>query len=503
MSKAARAAVCTLVVIAIGSETATAQSPPNIILIVADDLGYGELGCYGQQLIKTPHLDRLAAEGVRFTQYYAGSPVCAPSRCTLMTGKHTGHAFIRNNHEMKENAIRNPQLGQEFVGQLPLTNAEVTVAELLHARGYATAAIGKWGLGLLGTEGDPRRQGFDSFYGYYCQVHAHNHYPRYLWDNDQLKMLPSNDDPLHGTTHSQDKFVEHAKSFIRANRTGPFLLYLPLIIPHVSIQPPANELAQYAGKVPEAPYEHGKLHYVKHPTPRAGYAAMVSYLDRGVGEIVDLVDELGLGENTLILFTSDNGATYERVGGSDSTFFHSTGGLRGRKGTAYEGGLRVPLLARWPGAIEPGESNAVCASWDILPTLCEAAGATPPADVDGISLLKLLTHQQPLPRRDYLYWEFTGYDGWQAIRWGDWKGVRKNIARGNSQWQVFNLADDPAEKHNLANDRPDIVAKIAALAAAAHVDSKEFPMVKTSELEAISASTAAAADQASTATPEK
>jgi arylsulfatase len=291
--------------------------------------------------------------------------------------------------------------------------------------------------------------------------------------------------------------MENALALIRAHREGPFFLYLPFTIPHVSIQAPDAALAQYAGKIPEAPYEDASR-YVKHPTPRAGYAAMVSYMDRGVGEIVGLVDELGLGEKTLILFTSDNGATFDRVGGADSTFFNSTAGLRGRKGTAYEGGLRVPLVARWTGAIKPGVTDAVCASWDFLPTLCEAAGATPHAGADGVSLLKLLTAQEPLPERDYFYWEFTGYDGWQAVRWGDWKGVRKDIAKGNRQWQVFNLADDPSEKHDLANKRPDVVAKVAELAANAHVDSKEFPMVKAAELEAIAAATAAAAEQAST-----
>jgi arylsulfatase A len=477
-------------------------SPPNIILIVADDLGYGELGCYGQQRIKTPHIDKLAVEGVRFTQYYAGSPVCAPSRCTLMTGKHTGHAFVRNNYEMKEHAIPNPPLGQEFVGQLPLPDAEITVAELLKSRGYATAAIGKWGLGLLNATGDPRRQGFDSFYGYYCQVHAHNHYPRYLWQNDQMEMLPGNDDPLHGQTHSQDKFVEHAKTFIREHRDGPFFLYLPFIIPHVSIQPPAAELAQYAGKIPEAPYEHGDSHYVKHPTPRAGYAAMVSHLDRGVGEIVGLVDELGIGQNTLILFTSDNGAAYKRVGGSDSTFFESTAGLRGRKGTAYEGGIRVPLIARWTSVVAPAQSDAICAAWDLLPTLGEAAGAAPPADVDGISLYQLLTQKEALHPREYLYWEFTGYDGWQAIRWGDWKGVRNNLAQGNRKWQLYNLAEDQHEENDLAAARPDLVAQMASRAAEAHVDSKQFRMVKSAELKAAAAAAAAAAENASTSPRE-
>ena len=493
MSKAVRAAVWTLAVVATGLKTAAAQTPPNIILIIADDLGYGELGCYGQQLIKTPRLDRLAAEGMRFTQYYAGSPVCAPSRCTLLTGKHTGHAFIRNNYAMTGDPGALP--GVEFPGQLPIPAETVTLSELLKAQGYATAAIGKWGLGHAGNSGDPQQQGFDLFYGYYCQTQAHNHYPAYLWRNGVKEPLAGNEDPRHGQTYSHDKFMENALAFIRERRDAPFFLFLPFTIPHASIQVPDAELAQYAGKIPEAPYEDAS-HYIKHPTPRAGYAAMVSYLDRGVGEIVDLVDELGLGANTLILFTSDNGATFDRVGGADSTFFSSTGGLRGRKGTTYEGGLRVPLLARWPGAIEPGESSAVCASWDILPTLCEAAGATPPANIDGVSLLKLLIHQESLPQRDYLYWEFTGYDGWQAIRWGDWKGVRKNIANGNRHWQVFNLADDPAEKHNLANERPDVVANVAQLAAAAHVDSKEFPMVKAADLK--TSAEAAAAKQAST-----
>lgn len=298
---------------------------PNIIYMLADDLGYNELGCYGQRRIRTPHIDSLAAEGVRFTDHYSGSPVCAPSRCVLMTGKHSGHAYIRGNGNPdgpKFDALRE-RYGCKFPGQYPIPPDEVTIAEVLKGRGYATGAMGKWGLGHWGTTGDPNAQGFDLFYGFNCQVHAHNHYPRYLWRNGVKEALPGNDRTLTGETYSQDLIVKEALGFIRTNRDRPFFLFMPFIIPHLSIQVPESSLAEYRGRIPEASHKHHG--YLKHPFPRAGYAAMVTHMDRGVGEIMALLKELGLDDDTLVVFASDNGPTYGRLGGSDSEFFESAG----------------------------------------------------------------------------------------------------------------------------------------------------------------------------------
>lgn len=460
---------------AFGADAAPTDRP-NIVLIVADDLGYGELGCYGQQRIKTPRIDQLAAQGIRFTQFYAGSPVCAPSRCTLMTGKHPGHAYIRNNGDPKGLEDLAAQYGWVFPGQNPILEDEITIAELLKQRGYATAAIGKWGLGHFGTTGDPNRQGFDLFYGYNCQRHAHNHYPRFLWRNGDKDFLPGNDRSLTGETYSQDRFTEEALQFIRQHRQEPFFLYLPFAVPHVSIQVPDSSLAQYAGEFEETDYK--KDGYERHPTPHAGYAAMVSHWDRDVGTIVDLIDELGLGPQTLILLTSDNGPTHHRVGGADSTYFNSAGPLRGRKGSVWEGGLRVPLIARWTGEIPPGrESDLIAAFWDLLPTICASAGVEPPDVVDGISLLPTLRQMGQQPQHDYLYWEFAGYGGQQAVRQGDWKALRQDLRRGNRQWQLYNLAEDLAESRDLAEQRPAIVAQLASVAENAREDSPLFPLL--------------------------
>jgi len=457
--------------------TLLAAQPPNIILIVADDLGYGELGCYGQQWIHTPQLDQLAAEGMRFAQFYAGAPVCAPSRCTLMTGKHTGRCAVRDNREKGPWRRLADKYGTTFTGQFPLPAEETTLAELLRDHGYATAAIGKWGLGHLDTSGAPTEQGFDLFYGYYCQRHAHNHYPQFLWRNGQKETLPGNDGKsLEGQTYSQDKFIENALDFIRERRDRPFFVYLPLTVPHLSIQVPSESLAEYASTIPESPYER-ESNYVEHPSPRAGYAAMVTHMDRGIGQIVDLVRELGLDERTLILFTSDNGPTYDRLGGADSDFFNSTAGLRGRKGSVYEGGLRVPLIARCPGRISAGgEVDEPCAMWDLLPTLCEAAGAKPPAEIDGVSLLNALTGNQPLPSRDCLYWEFPAYGGQQALRAGNWKAVRTDLAGGSKRWQLYDLSNDATESFDVAEEHPQVVERLVKLADAAHRESQTFPL---------------------------
>lgn len=476
---------------------------PNIVYLLADDLGYAELGCYGQKWINTPNLDRMAREGMRFTQHYSGNAVCAPSRCCLMTGKHPGHAYIRSNGNPKDLQRLKAKHGWVFPGQYPTPDGEVTIAEMLKQKGYATAAIGKWGLGHFGTTGDPNKQGFDLFYGYNCQVHAHNHYPRFLWRNGKKETLPGNDRTRTGKTYSEDKFTENALRFIREHKDKPFFLYMPYIIPHLSIQVPEAALAQYKGKIPEAAYKHRG--YLKHPFPRAGYAAMVSYLDRDIGKIMALLKQLGLDDNTLVIFSSDNGPTFNRLGGSDSAFFHSAGRFRGLKGSLYEGGIRVPMIARWPGRIKPGTtSNHISAFWDVMPTLAEITGTKPPRDIDGISFAPTLFAQagrgrasvptrwmrvgrriRPGPARmqkkhEYLYWEFLGYGGQQAVRMGKWKGTRQNMLRRKNKTplkiELYDLSRDVGERHDVASQHPDVVRRIRRIMRESHRPSKLFPI---------------------------
>ena len=426
------------------------QVPPNIIYILADDLGYAELGCYGQEKIRTPHIDQLASEGMRFTQHYCGNAVCAPSRSVLMTGKHPGHAYIRSNRPNKLPAEVLEKYGMEFPGQEPIPDREVTIGEVLKGKGYATAAIGKWGLGHFGTSGSPNLQGFDLFFGYNCQAHAHSYYPAYLWRNDKKVMLENNppipghaslpetadpDDPasyqaFKGEDYAPARMLDEALNFIRENKEGPFFLYFPSTIPHVALQIPDEELEPYLGLWEETPFTAKDGHgYTPHRTPRAAYAAMISRLDSDVGRIMALLRELGLEDNTLVMFSSDNGTTHleQEV---DYRFFESVGPLRGLKGSLYEGGIRVPMIARWPGRIEPGTtSDLPSAFWDVMPTLAEAAGCEVPEGIDGISFMPALLGRDDQREHEFLYWEFTGYGGQQALRMGDWKAVRQNICR--------------------------------------------------------------------------
>lgn len=446
--------------------TAADARRPNVILIVADDLGYGELGCYGQKKIRTPHLDRMAKEGLRFTQFYAGSPVCAPSRCCLMTGKHGGHAWVRDNREVK------PE------GQTPVPTSEVMLPELMKKLGYATGAVGKWGLGFPGSEADPIRRGFDLFYGYNCQRHAHSHYPTYLWRNDRREPLPENNGKT-GTRHSQELFEREALAFVRAHRDDAFFLYLPFTIPHVAIQTQPAWLEPYRGQWDDPPYD-GKKGYQPHPAPRAGYAAMITRLDTTVGRLLDLLAELKLADTTLVLFTSDNGATHD-VGGADTEFFASVGPLRDRKGRVYEGGIRVPLLARWPKTIAAGRTTDLPAYFpDVLPTLLDTAGAADriPAAVDGLSLLPTLRGQPERQKRhEFLLWEFAGYGGQQAIRIGDWKGVRIGLQKKKAApLELYNLKDDLGETTDVAEQHPEMVRRMMRLLSEQRVPSKLFPI---------------------------
>ena len=441
-----------------------AGRPPNIVLIVADDLGWGELGCYGQRKIRTPHLDQLASEGLRFAQFYAGAPVCAPSRCTLLTGKHNGHGAVRDNAEVQ------PE------GQMALPAEELTFAEALRAQGYRTGVFGKWGLGAPGSEGAPNAQGFDEFFGYLCQREAHNFYPDHLWRNGERVELEGNARGLTGASYSHDLIADAALEFVRANAEQPFLLYVPFTIPHLALQVPDDSLEEYRGLWDDPPYD-GKKGYLPHPTPRAAYAAMVTRLDRDVGRLVALVDELGLRDDTLILFTSDNGPTYDRIGGSDSEFFASAGGLRGLKGSVYEGGLRVPLIARGFGVQARGAvSDEVGAFWDLFPTFCELSGAASPAGLDGRSLTSVLRGEF-VGRAPTLYWELPSYaGGQQAVRHGDWKAVRRETKKGVGPLELYDLARDPGETRDLARERPELAAELARVMEREHTPHPRFAL---------------------------
>lgn len=424
-----------------GTPKTFADRPPNIIFIMADDMGYGDLGCYGQKRIRTPQIDRLAEEGTRFTQYYAGSTVCAPSRSCLMTGQHTGHTTVRGNMS---------RAGQ----RVPLRDEDITVAEVLHTAGYATGVIGKWGLGEPDTVGIPNRQGFDFWFGYLNQRHAHNYYPDYLWRNQERYPLEGNRDGKQ-EQYSHDLFTREALAFIERNQDRPFFLYMAYTIPHAMMQVP--DLGPYAKK--------------DWPEAEKARAAMITRLDGDVGRLMALLRELKLDENTLVIFTSDNGPHSE--GGSKAEFFDSNGPLRGIKRDLYEGGIRAPMIARWPAKIPAGrESDQVWASWDVLPTLAEVAGAKPPEKIDGISMFNALVGK---PQRDheYLYWEFHENGMSQAVRMGPWKAIRKHSP--DAPIELYHLERDLGEKNNLADQEPRIVARMAQIMKEARTESKHWP----------------------------
>jgi arylsulfatase len=425
---------------------------PNIIFIMADDLGYKELGCYGQQKIKTPNIDRLAAEGMRFTQYYTGSAVCAPARCNLMTGKHGGHAYVRDNYAI------GPAGG--YRGQLPVPADTVTVADVLKQHGYTTGAFGKWGLGEVGSTGDPLDQGFDRFFGYNCQSHAHNLYPKYLVSDRETVTLEGNTRGLTGKHYGPQVIADEMLKFLRENRDRPFFLYYPTVIPHLALQVPEEDLNQYKGKWPETPYT-GKS-YLPHPNPRACYAAMISFMDRQVGSIMKLLKELNLDDNTVVFFTSDNGTTYLK-GQVDYEFFDSVGPLRGLKGSLYEGGIRVPMIVRWPGKIKAGtKSGHLAAHYDALATLANIAGAKAPSDTDGVSFVPTLLSQPDRQKRhSYLFWDFAGYGGQLAVRMGKWKAIKRNLRKNpEAPLELYDLENDISEKNNVADKYPGVAAKI-------------------------------------------
>jgi arylsulfatase A-like enzyme len=417
--------------------------PPNIIFILADDLGYGDLGCYGQTKIKTPSLDRLAREGLRFTSCYAGSTVCAPSRACLMTGQHTGHGHIRDN------------------SQEPLDAKEYTVAELLKGAGYHTAAIGKWGLGLAGTSGVPNKKGFDEWFGYLDQVHAHNYYPDYLWRNDFRLAVPANEKNKKGT-YAPDYFTRAALNYITANTNHLFFLYLAYTTPHAN-----NELKDQGMEVPnDAPY-----HDQPWPQPEKNKAAMITRLDADVGKILAKLRELDMDRKTLIFFSSDNGPNKE--GGVNPDFFRSAGPWRGIKRDLYEGGIRVPMLARWPGTIKAATvSHQVWAFWDFLPTMADLVGAAAPSGIDGISMLPALLGK-PQKNHEYLYWEFHEGASQQALRLENWKAVR---LAPSQPWELYDLKSAAGESTNVAQQYPDIVGRIEECLKTARTESNRWPL---------------------------
>lgn len=461
-----------------GGTADVSAKQPNIIYIYADDLGYGELGSYGQKKIKTPNLDRMAKEGMRFKQHYAGSPVCAPSRAILMTGKHSGHSYIRGNHELGGFADTAER------GQLPLHEESFTVADLLKQAGYKTALIGKWGLGMSNTEGSPLKHGFDYFYGYLDQKQAHNHYPTHLWENDRWDTLKQNFIDVHksipatatdadfdrfkGRDYAAEKMTEKALLFIDQQKKGPFFLYLPYALPHLSLQVPAEWTAKYRGQFDERPY-FGQQGYAPHKYPMSAYAAMISYLDAQVGVIMQKVKDLGLDDNTIIMFSSDNGPTFSSS--VNTGFFNSANGLRGLKMDLYEGGIRVPFIARWPGRITANTtSNLVSAQYDLLATLAELTGQKAPVN-DGISFLPELEGRSTKQKiHDYLYFEYPEKNGQLAIRLGDWKGVKINLSKdAASPWQIFNLATDRNEQRDVAANHPELIRKFDAIVKNEHV----------------------------------
>lgn len=471
---------------------------PNIIYIYADDLGYGELGCYGQTKIKTPNLDRMAKEGMRFTQHYTSTPVCAPARCMLLTGRNGGHSYIRGNYELGD--FEDDREG----GQMPLPEGTFTVAKMMKNAGYTTGAIGKWGLGAVNSTGHPNQQGFDYFYGYLDQKQAHNFYPTHLWENtkwDTLnnpfiyvhKPLPLNDnDPkdfekYKGKDYSLTKMAEKTLRFIRNNKDKPFFLYLPYTAPHVSLQAPDEALKEYIGKFEEQPY-HGEKRYTPTLYPRATYAAMITYMDKQIGRVMALLKELNLDENTLVMFSSDNGATFD-VGGVDTRFFNSVGGLRGRKMDLYEGGIREPFIARWPKQIAAAKvTDHVSVQYDLMETLAELVGTTAPAN-DGVSYLPtLLGKSNQQKKRDYIYFEFPEKAGQVAVRMGDWKGVKSNMKKDKkARWEIYNIKSDENETTDVATQHPTLAEKFEAIQkhehSNAHIKEWEFVDPKFTEKE--------------------
>lgn len=441
---------------------------PNIVFILADDLGYGELGSYGQKVIQTPNLDRLAAEGMRFTQFYAGNTVCAPSRSVLMTGRHMGHTRVRGN------------AGAEGGAAQSLTAEDVTVASVLKQAGYATAIIGKWGLGEVGSAGDPQKHGFDTMYGFINQTHAHNHYPSFLWRNGERVALP-NDlvqvGAVEGTGYStkrvayaNDLFFDEARVFIERSKAQPFFLYLALTVPHAN-----NERSKVLGDGQEVP-DYGI--YADKPWPPAekGQAAMVTRMDAHVGEIMAQLKKLGLDEKTLVIFSSDNGPHKEGGPQYDPDFLEARGPLTGIKRSMTDGGIRIPFIARWPGKVAQGKVSPYAGYFgDMMATLTELGGGRMPAGLDSLSIVPELLGKGKQVKHEYLYWEFYEKGFSQAVLLGDrWKGIR--LLKPSAPIQLYDVTVEIGEQTDLAAKNPEVVARVAEIMRTAHVDNEHWKM---------------------------
>lgn len=448
-SRQLRAFLLVCVSLLLFARIASAAERPNIIYVLCDDLAQGDLGCYGQKLIQTPNLDRMAREGTRFTQAYCGTSVCAPSRASLMTGLHSGHCPIRANWEIAPGE-----------GQLPLPAATITVAQILHDASYATACCGKWGMGMFDTSGNPLKKGFEHFLGYNCQRHAHSYFPTYLYRDAERFELPGNDGKGIGRTYAQELIERGAEEWLRENHQRPFFLFYAVTLPHGRHE--IDDLGQYAD--------------TDWTPQQKAYAAQVSRLDSDVGRILALLKELGIDKSTLVMVSGDNGSSFNENSELGRRFDQSMGGkLRGFKRSLYEGGLRQAALARWPGVVPDGRvCDDAWAFWDFLPTAVELAGAKLPEgfEPDGLSLTAMLKGG-PAPERDYFYWELHEGPFLQAVRFGDWKAVRNGPAKGI---ELYNLRTDEAEQSDLADRHPNLVARADSLMKEAHRDDPNWPI---------------------------
>jgi len=482
------------------------KASPNIIYILADDLGYGEVGYNGQEIIKTPNIDLLATNGMVFTQHYSGAPVCAPARYSLITGKHMGHSYIRGNDEWRERGEVWDYIkafsDTSLEGQRPIPENTVTIGKLLQKAGYTTGMFGKWGLGAPETVGVPNLQGFDTFYGYNCQRQAHNLYPSHLWENE-IKVFLENDlispttklnpedNPMDESSYSiftqkeyaPDKIHQKALSFLENNKDNSFFLFYASPLPHLPLQAPVESVNTYREILDDPNPYLGNQGYFPNRFPKATYAAMITHLDNQIGELIKKLKEIGQYENTIIVFSSDNGPTY--LGGVDFSFFDSSkpfsNGYGKTKGFLHEGGIRVPMIVSWPNRIKPGStSDHISSFYDVLPTLCDITGANIPNKIDGISFKNTLLNKKQ-KAHDFLYWEFPSYKGQQAVRIGKWKGIRKNIFDGNMKIELYNLENDLGEEIDLSKDHPDIIKRIERIMIDEH-ETAELDRFKFKEL---------------------
>ena len=444
------------------------ENRPNVLFILADDLGYGDLSCLGQSHFETPNIDRLASEGVLFTQHYSGSPVSAPSRSVLLTGLHSGHTQIRGNKEMP---------GE---GQQPLPSETYTLFDLFKGEGYATGLFGKWGLGYPGSDGTPAKHGVDDFYGYNCQRYSHSYYPDHLWDNDTKVVLEGNKDRKDGE-YAPHLIHDQALEFLRANKKKPFFMVYASVLPHAELKAPKEDMDRFGDTFePEIPFKgvddgpyYRKGNYESQSRPHTAFAAMVTILDRQVGELMAELEKLGVADNTIVVFTSDNGPHQE--GGADPDFFDSNACWCGYKRDLYEGGIRVPFIVKWPGVTAEGErSEHLSAFWDFMPTMADVLDVELPVETDGISYLPELQGLDGQPEHDYLYWEFHEAGGRQAVRKGDWKAVVNNIKSGRKV-ELYNLSEDPSETNDLSESYPEKTAYMDSLMKVSHTPSESFP----------------------------